>query len=355
MEVSGGGRCNVTNSFASVADLAAVYPRGHRLMGRLMRQFDQRGAYAWFERRGVRLVTQPDDCVFPQSQDARSISHLFLREARRLGISVQTGRRATSIGELLGEADFVVIAIGGQPRREGLVWLDEPIEEPVPSLFTLSIDDTALHGLMGTVVERAQVMLPGTKLRADGPLLLTHWGVSGPSVLRLSSYGARLLHDCDYRHPLSINWSGMTADEAARELHRLQSTAARRLMTTTHPADMQQRLWQHLLVRALGPGRAAAPWGSLNQKEHNRLVNVLTNDTYAIAGRAPHRDEFVTCGGVSLTAVSAQTLESKRHPHLYFAGEVLDIDGVTGGFNFQCAWTTAHTVARAIASQAGSR
>ncbi len=350
VELSGGGRCNVTNSFAAVGDLSEVYPRGHRLMGRLLRQFSQRDAYAWFEGRGVGLTTQADDCVFPQSQDARSISHLFLREARRLGIDVLTGRRVTSLDELRRTADFVVVTIGGQPRREGLLWLDEPIEEPVPSLFTFSIDDEALHELMGTVVEQAQVMLPGTKLRAAGPLLITHWGVSGPAVLRLSSYGARLLSDCGYRHPLSINWLGMGSAEATQELHRLQATAGQRLMTTARPAALQQRLWQHLLTRALGAGRTHAPWGSLNQKELNRLLNVLTNDTYLISGRAPHRDEFVTCGGVSLTAVNAQTLESKRHPRLYFAGEVLDIDGVTGGFNFQCAWTTAHTVARFIAA-----
>ncbi|MBQ9667545.1 MAG: aminoacetone oxidase family FAD-binding enzyme [Prevotella sp.] len=349
VEISGGGRCNLTNSFASVGtDLAQVYPRGHRLLGRLFRSFSHRDAYAWFERRGVALVTQSDDCVFPASQDARSISHLFLREARRLGIELHTGVRISSLSDL-ADYDYVIVAIGGQPRREGLLWLEQPIEEPVPSLFTLSIADERLHELMGTVVPQAQALLPGTRLRASGPLLITHWGMSGPCILRLSSYGARLLSECGYRHPLAVNWLGMSAAEAQQMIAQIISRHPQRLLSTERPDGMQQRLWQYLLEKSLG-GRAHAPWGSLNQKEQNRLLNTLTNDTYDVCGRAPHRDEFVTCGGVSLTAVNPQTLESKTHPGLYFAGEVLDIDGVTGGFNFQAAWTTAHAVARAIAA-----
>ena len=292
------------------------------------------------------VVTQDDDCVFPRSQDARSISHLFLHEARRLGIELQTGIRINQLSNL-SDYDNVVIAIGGQPRRERLLWLEQPIEEPVPSLFTLSIADERLHELMGTVVPQAQALLPGTRLRASGPLLITHWGMSGPCILRLSSYGARMLHDCDYRHPLAINWLGLSVSEAQQMLAQIISSHPQRQLGSLRPDGMQQRLWQYLLEKSLA-SRAHAPWGSLNQKEQNRLLNTLTNDTYAISGRAPHRDEFVTCGGVCLTAVNPQTLESKTHPRLYFVGEVLDIDGVTGGFNFQAAWTTAYTVARAI-------
>ncbi len=347
VEISGGGRCNLTNTFASVgSDLAQVYPRGYRLLSRLFRSFSHRDAYEWFERRGVALVTQDDDCVFPRSQDARSISHLFLHEARRLGIELQTGVRINQLSNL-SDYDNVVIAIGGQPRRERLLWLEQPIEEPVPSLFTLSIADERLHELMGTVVPQAQALLPGTRLRASGPLLITHWGMSGPCILRLSSYGARMLHDCDYRHPLAINWLGLSVSEAQQMLAQIISSHPQRQLGSLRPDGMQQRLWQYLLEKSLA-SRAHAPWGSLNQKEQNRLLNTLTNDTYAISGRAPHRDEFVTCGGVCLTAVNPQTLESKTHPRLYFVGEVLDIDGVTGGFNFQAAWTTAYTVARAI-------
>ena len=354
VEVSGGGRCNVTNTFASVgSDLQSVYPRGHRLMGRLMRTFSQRDAYQWFERRGVALVAQADDCVFPASQDAHTIIRLFLSEARRLGIAVQTGERIDDIAALLADYDHVVVATGGQPRREGLLWLGQQIEAPVPSLFSFGIDDARLHQLMGTVVGQAQAMLPGTRMHADGPLLITHWGMSGPCILRLSSYGARLLNECGYRHPLSINWIGTTATEARQLIADLMQRHPQRQLGSQRPEGLQQRLWHYLLEKSLG-ARAVAPWGSLNQKEQNRLLNVLTNDTYQISNRAPHRDEFVTCGGVSLSAVNPQTLESKSHPRLYFAGEVLDIDGVTGGFNFQAAWTTAYTVARAISRRATS-
>lgn len=351
VEISGGGRCNVTNSFRSVGtDLAAVYPRGHRLMGRLFRSFGPRDAYEWFEQRGVRLVTQDDDCVFPQTQDARTISHLFLSEARRLGIDLRTGQRITSLDDLT-DYDAAVIAIGGQPRRDALLWLRQPIVDPVPSLFTLSIDDPRLHDLMGTVVPTAQVLLPGTRLRADGPLLITHWGMSGPAILRLSSYGARLLSECGYRHALAVNWLGTSEADARQLISRLIALHPQRQIATQRPDGLQQRLWQYLVEKSLGAQRARAPWVSLNQKEQNRLLNTLTNDTFQTSGRAPHRDEFVTCGGVALTAVNAQTLESRTHPGLYFCGEVLDIDGVTGGFNFQAAWTTAHAVARALAAE----
>ena len=349
VELSGGGRCNCTNAFRSVADLQSVYPRGHRLMKRLFRTFDHRDAYRWFEQRGVRLVTQADGCVFPASQDAHTIINLFLAEARRLGIAVKTEARVSSLDELAG-FDHVCVCTGGQPRREGLQWLGQPVEEPVPSLFTFSIDDAALRSLMGTVVDAATVVLPGTKLRAQGPLLITHWGMSGPAILRLSSYGARLLHDAGYRMPLVVNWTGRSEAETADELAGLCAHHGLKQLPTMRPFGMQQRLWQYLLHKALS-GREHAPWGSLNKKEMNRLVNVLTADEYVIAGRAPFKDEFVTCGGVAVGAVSLQTLESKTHPGLYFAGEVLDVDGVTGGFNFQAAWTTAYVVAQAIAAR----
>ena len=351
VEVSGGGRCNCTNSFEDVSDLQQVYPRGHRLLKRLFNAFDHRDAYEWFERRGVPLVTQADHCVFPRSQDAHTIINLFLSEARRLGIEVKKGCCIDSLSEL-ADYDFVAVATGGQPRAEGLQWLQQPIVEPVPSLFTLSIADEGLHQLMGTVVEHATALIPGTKLRAEGPLLITHWGMSGPCILRLSSYAARVLHDSSYQMPLSVNWLSASEADMQATLQRTASENPQKQIATMHPSGLQQRLWQYLVEKSLGSDRAHAPWASINKKEVNRLVAVLTNDSYQIAGRAPFRDEFVTCGGVSLSAVNASTLESKTHPRLYFAGEVLDIDGVTGGFNFQAAWTTAWTVAQAIAQRA---
>ena len=348
VEISGGGRCNCTNSFEDVVDLQSVYPRGHRLLKRLFKVFDYRDAYQWFEHRGVKLTTQEDHCVFPQSQDSHTIINLFLSEASRLSINVKTGCKVSSLDEL-ADYDFVAVTMGGKPQADGLRWLNQPLESPVPSLFTFNINDTLLRQLMGTVVD-ATAMIPGTKMRASGPLLVTHWGMSGPCILRLSSYAARWLSKHDYKQPLAINWTNRKENEVQEQLAALRQQHAQKQLTTIRPFDLPQRLWTYLTEKALG-GRAKAPWGSLNQKEINRLTNTLINDTYQIAGRAPFKDEFVTCGGVSLAAVNPSTLESRTQPHLYFAGEVLDIDGVTGGFNFQAAWTTAYAVATAISTQ----
>nr|AGH14125.1 HI0933 family flavoprotein [Prevotella sp. Sc00066] len=348
VEISGGGRCNCTNSFEDINDLQSVYPRGHRLLKRLFKQFDYRDAYQWFEHRGVKLTTQEDHCVFPQSQDSHTIINLFLSEARRLGIAIKTGYKVSSLDEL-ADYDFVAVTMGGKPLIDGLRWLNQPLESPVPSLFTFNINDTLLRQLMGTVVD-ATAMIPGTKMRASGPLLVTHWGMSGPCILRLSSYAARWLSEHDYKQPLAINWTNSKENEVQEQLATMRQQHAQKQLTAIRPFDLPQRLWTYLTEKALG-GRAKAPWGSLNQKEMNRLTNTLINDTYQIAGRAPFKDEFVTCGGVSLAAVNPSTLESRTQPHLYFAGEVLDIDGVTGGFNFQAAWTTAYAVATAISTQ----
>ena len=352
VEISGGGRCNCTNSFAEVRDLSAVYPRGHRLMKRLMKGFSQRDAYAWFERHGVRLTTQEDQCVFPASQDAHTIINCFLAEARRHQIEIRTERLVESLDEL-ADFDFIAVTTGGSPKPEGLRWLSDlghEIASPVPSLFTFRIDDERLHNLMGTVVEEATAYIPGTNFRASGPLLITHWGMSGPAILKLSSYAARHLAEHDYRQPLAVNWLSRNDEAIKQELSRLSIEGGKKLLASLRPFDLPTRLWTYLLDKSLGQ-RAQSPWLSLNQKEINRLTNTLVNDTYEIAGRAAFKDEFVTCGGIALDAVNPTTLESRHVPHLYFAGEVLDIDGITGGFNFQAAWTTAYTVALAITKE----
>lgn len=347
VKVSGGGRCNCTNTFEHVTDLSQVYPRGHRLLKRLFNVFDYRDAYRWFEQHGVALTVQDDHCVFPQAQDSQVIINCFLSEARRHGVEIRTSHNVNNLEEL-SDFDYVVVTTGG--ITDSISLFTSLLAKPCPSLFTFRIADEALTALMGTVVEPAQVMLPGTKMRAEGPLLITHWGMSGPAILRLSSYGARLLADCGYQHPLCVNWTCLREQEVADELGRLTVEAAQKQLPNVRPFGLPTRLWEYLLQKSL-QGRAHAPWGSLNRKELNRLQNVLTNDQYLIAGRAPFKDEFVTCGGVELSAVYPQTLESKERPHLYFAGEVLDIDGVTGGFNFQAAWTTAFVVAQSIAEK----
>lgn len=318
-------------------------------MKRLFNVFNYEDAYRWFERHGVPLVTQDDECVFPQAQDSHAIIDCFLTLAKRYQIAIEKGVKVQSLADLKG-FDYVAVTTGGSPKGEGLRWLEDlghETESPVPSLFTFSIDDERLHALMGLVVDDAVVHIPGTKLRADGALLITHWGLSGPAILRLSSYAARHLAENNYQAPLSINWLHGSEVDAQEALQEMAVREPQKQLTTCNPFDLQQRLWSYLVEKALAD-RCRIRWAEMNKKDVNRLVNVLVNDTYQIAGRAPFKDEFVTCGGVSLKAVNPVTLESRHVPRMYFAGEVLDIDGVTGGFNFQAAWTTAYTVASSI-------
>ena len=355
VEISGGGRCNCTNSFESVRDLSQVYPRGHRLMKRLFKTFNYRDAYQWFENHGVRLVTQEDECVFPASQDSHTIINLFLAEARRHHIDIRTQNKITSLDEL-ADYDYKVITTGGASAGSATVLstvpeLVEGLVEGVPSLFTFSIADEALRALMGTVVEAATAYIPGTNFKASGPLLITHWGMSGPAILRLSSYAARALHDHQYQMPLAVNWCSEKDAAVQQELQRLIARHPQKQLASIRPFNLPSRLWSYLLEKTLGE-RAQYRWQHLTQKDLNRLTNCLCNDNYQIAGRAAFKDEFVTCGGVSLSSVDPNTLESKHLPRVFFAGEVLDIDGVTGGFNFQAAWTTAYVVAQAIARHA---
>ena len=356
VEVSGGGRCNCTNSFEDVRDLSQVYPRGHRLMKRLFKRFNYRDAYEWFERHGVRLVTQDDHCVFPASQDSHTIINMFLAEAKRHKIEIRTGCKIESL-EQLADFDYIAITTGGMPKSGSSLFTihsslftihSSLFTPPVPSLFTFSIADEALRALMGTVVEGATAFIPGTNFRSTGPLLITHWGMSGPAILKLSSYAARELHDHQYQMPLAVNWLSKKDPEILQALQEIISHHPQKQLSSIRPFDLPSRLWNYLLEKALKE-RAQNRWQNLNQKELNRLVNILCNDNYQIAGRAAFKDEFVTCGGIDLAAIDPNTLESKDLPHVYFAGEVLDIDGITGGFNFQAAWTTAFTVAQAIA------
>lgn len=346
VEVSGGGRCNCTNSFEAVTDLQQVYPRGHRLLKRLFKTFDHRDAYEWFERHGVRLVTQEDNCVFPMSQDSHTIINMFLAEAKRHGVEIRTQCKIESL-EQLKDYDYIAITTGGGTASMAGV----PVIDAVPSLFTFSIEDEALRALMGTVVEDATASIPGTKHRATGPLLITHWGMSGPAILKLSSYAARDLHDHNYQMPLAVNWTSSKEPEIQQELQEIIIRHPQKQISSIRPFNLPSRLWDYLVTKTLGE-RAQNRWQNLNKKELNRLTNALCNDQYQIAGRAAFKDEFVTCGGIDLSAINTNTLNAKTLPQLYFAGEVLDVDGVTGGFNFQAAWTTAYCVSMAISQLA---
>ena len=352
--ITGGGRCNLTNSFEGIRSLSEVYPRGERLMKRLLHVFSQEDTWHWFESAGVPLVLQDDHCVFPRSQDAMDIVHALLRRMDGANLRLKTPVSSVIPGltrNLLVDGspyDAVVVTTGGAPK--GLPMLDGLDLEwvpTVPSLFTFTVKDEGLRALMGLVVD-ASVSIPGTSFKADGPLLITDWGLSGPAVLRLSSYAARYLHDTGYKAPLAVNWLAAGEAETREVLKRLEAANPRKQVSNTPPEGLQARLWNHLILRV--GLRADIRWAELGSKGFNKLVNVLTQDAYAIEGKTKFREEFVTCGGVALSNVNPATLESKTHPGLYFAGEVLDIDAVTGGFNLQAAWTTGAVVARSIAA-----
>ena len=349
--ITGGGRCNLTNSFEGIRSLGEAYPRGERLMKRLLRVFSQEDTWRWFEDAGVPLVLQDDHCVFPRSQDAMDIVHALLR--RMEGVNLLLRTPVHSIGPDLtvdGEAyDAVVVTTGGAPKGLPLLeGLDLEWVPTAPSLFTFTIQDEGLRALMGLVVE-ATVSIPGTTFKADGPLLITDWGLSGPAVLKLSSYAARHLHDAGYKAPLSVNWLSLSEAETRALLEELSTANPRKQVSNTPPAGLQVRLWNYLTIKA--GLRPDIRWAELGSKGLNKLVNTLAQDSYTIAGKTKFRDEFVTCGGVALSNLNPATLESKQYPGLYFAGEVLDIDAITGGFNLQAAWTTGYVAAQSIASK----
>lgn len=360
--VTGGGRCNLTNSFDGIRSLDEAYPRGARLLKRLFRMFDYNDVYQWFESEGVSLTTQEDECVFPVSQDAMEIVNTLVRLMRSLGVKLITRHRVAAIdreaedGEYLltfshgdvAKADAVVVTAGGSPQVRGLEMYEKlglDIVSPVPSLFSLNLEkDHPMTALMGTVVNDVQARLVGTKLAAFGPLLITHWGVSGPAILKLSSYAARILAENDYKAQLAINWFGQANEaEVTSIITEIAEQNQKKLVSSVWPERFNNRMWCYL-IDACGL-RQDMRWGELGKKGLNKLVALLTNHTLNIVGKNKYKEEFVTCGGVALSNVNSSTLESKKHPHLYFAGEILDVDAITGGFNLQAAWTMGYVVA----------
>lgn len=352
LSITGGGRCNLTNTFRDISHLQQAYPRGWRLMQRLFRRFSPEDTCRWWEREGVELVTQKDQCIFPRSQDAGQVVKTLSRLMHESGVKLITGSRIT---ELPQGYDAFVITTGGSPHLSPLVLslpgatTDSFTVSPVPSLFALNIDDASLQSLMGTTIDDARVSIAGTKFQAEGTLLITHFGTSGPAILRLSSYAARHLHEQQYKVTLSINWMQGENEEAVRA--SLQNYLhSNRLVANHHPQHLTERHWTMLLRRANIP--ETCRWDKVNRKELNRLVSILTADTYVVTGRRTHKAEFVTCGGVALQSVNPDTLALRALPNVYLAGEVLDIDGITGGFNLQAAWTTGRIVAQSISQRA---
>lgn len=361
VKISGGGRCNLTNA-CEPGDLYVAYPRGGRSLKKAFNLFNNRDCVQWFESRGVPLVTQEDNCIFPVSQDSQSIIDCFLQECRRLGVNIDLGVNVTAVKQIEGEQlqvsfnhrdseagifDKVIVTTGGSPKRKGLDWLEEyhKIESPVPSLFTFNIPKDPVTKLMGIVVEKALVSLAGTKLKADGPLLITHWGMSGPAILKLSSLGARILSEKEYDFKILVNWVNDPSNDSVLEsLNGIIKDHSNKILANFRPYGLSDRLWQFLMKRGnLSP---QTRWGDMGRKSINKLMNILTNDEYTVKGTTTFRDEFVTCGGVSLKSVNMGTMQSKKVPNLYFAGEVLDIDAITGGYNLQAAWSTGFLAAQ---------
>lgn len=373
VRVSGGGRCNVTHACFDPRELVKRYPRGGRELLGAFHRFQPRDTIAWFAERGVELKTEADGRMFPVTDDSATIVECLSRAAESAGVKIVTSlgvRTAEAVGgrgegggasepsfwlTLTDDANLrcekLLIATGGNRSSAGLIIaekLGHAIEPPVPSLFTFHIDDKRLEGLSGVSVENAAVAVRGTKLKESGPLLVTHWGMSGPAILKLSAWGARDLARMNYEFPLIVNWAGGKNREALlRELTAVREQNPKKQITTWSPLEMPQRLWERL-VTASGIA-ASTPWAQIGNAALGKLAGDLTAAEFQVVGKSLFKEEFVTCGGVRLSEVDFRTMESRVCPGLHFAGEVLDIDGVTGGFNFQSAWTTGWLAGRALA------
>lgn len=362
VRISGGGRCNVTHDQREIRKLARNYPRGERFLRQAFKQFSVDDTIAWFANEGVTLKTEVDGRMFPTTDDSSTIIHALEGAASRAGVRVclRSGLRVldkrndgifvATMGNGTVEADRVIMTTGGHPGTasyERLARLGHTIVPPVPSLFTFNIPDDPIRDLMGIALN-TRLRVVGTDIETTGPVLITHWGLSGPAVLRASAWGSRLLHERGHRFTVRVNWLGGSSEEEVRRVLADEGTAMdRKLATNADPFKLPRRFWEHQLAKAGIEG--SKPWSAVAKKERNRLIDLLTNDRFEVHGKTTFKEEFVTAGGVDLAEVDPRTLQSCKVPGLYFAGEVLDIDGITGGFNFQAAWTTGH-----IAGKLGS-
>jgi predicted Rossmann fold flavoprotein len=358
VKISGGGRCNVTHACFDPRELSEHFPRGQRPLIGPFQAFQPTDTIEWFRARGVEMYTQEDGCLFPVSDSSQTIIDCFLHAAKAAGVTMRVNAAVDAIshdakgftltlsgGETL-QADRVLIATGGcrVPAMGALpVSLGHTLEPPVPSLFTFHIDAPWVHELAGIVIEPVEAAAAG--LIETGILLFTHWGVSGPVILRLSAWGARKLADLDYKFPLTLNWLPET--DVAAELDSRKASSPAKLIVNTPIAPLTSRLWEALILAAGVPRDTR--WSGLSKANQRALVQQLTRTELPVTGKSMNKDEFVTCGGVRLSEVNFKTMESRIVPGLYFAGELLDIDGITGGFNFQSCWTTGWLAGRAMA------
>ncbi len=364
VKVSGGGRCNVTHACFDVRELTDRYPRGERALISPFHRFQSRDTVEWFENRGVRLKTEADGRMFPSTDASQTIVDCLMRAATTAGVLLWPNRELESVlpcqaggfslvlkgGQTLA-CDRLLLATGGCRAASAggvAVSLGHSLEPPVPSLFTFHIETEWLRELAGISMEAVEVGVPGTPLSEKGPLLITHWGLSGPAVLRLSAWGARLLHARNYHFPVSVNWlCGMSPERVAASFQACRVNQGARLVVNAPVGSIPIRLWERLVTTA-GVSKETR-WAGLAKTDQHRLNTQLTRTEFQVTGKSLNKDEFVTCGGVRLAEVNFKTMESKIRPGLFFAGELLDIDGITGGFNFQAAWTTGWIAGRAMA------
>jgi predicted Rossmann fold flavoprotein len=365
VRISGGGRCNVTHACFQARELAAHYPRGEQALIAPFKAFQASDTVVWFESRGVVLKTEKDGRMFPTTDSSQTVIDCLLGQARSAGVRLTLNRGIEAVtkrpeggfelklsdGETL-ECDRLLLATGGcrVPALGQLaVSLGHTLEPPVPSLFTFHIETQWVRELAGVSVEAVEVSVPGTGFRERGPVLLTHWGLSGPVVLRLSAWAARELHGLDYRFPLRLNWLPHLSMEAlATTLQSRRNTQPARFVVNTPISPLTARLWERLVQAAGIP--ADMRWAALSRSGRHQLAQQLQRTELPVTGKSLNKDEFVTCGGVRLGEVSFKTMESRICPGLHFAGELLDIDGLTGGFNFQAAWTTGWLAGQALAA-----
>ncbi len=368
VRISGGGRCNVTHHCFEPARLVEYYPRGGKALRGAFSRFQPKDTVQWYESKGVKLKTEPDGRMFPTTDSSETIINCLMQAAERAGVRLFTGTGVKTVKQFFAaenksyfqielkndrsfKCDRLLIATGSNPL--GYRWaknLGHKIEPPVPSLFTFNIKDSRLQDLAGVSVSNAQVRLGAgkNKLEQTGALLITHWGVSGPAILKLSAWGARFLYDLKYNSSLQINWLPEYNQEILKQdLVAVKETNPKRKIVNYCPLKLPKRLWQSLVnYVGINPNKV---WSQISKKELNKLVIEIVQGNYKITGKGVFKEEFVTCGGVSLKEVDFKTMESKKCPGLYFAGEILNIDGVTGGFNFQSAWTTSWLAGNAIA------
>jgi predicted Rossmann fold flavoprotein len=365
VKISGGGRCNVTHACFEPEQLVKNYPRGGRELLGAFHRFQPRDTLAWFNTRGVETKTEEDGRMFPTSDNSESIVNALHEAAQKNQVKILIQRGVKTIQYLKekfevelnsGEMelfDKVIIATGGNKSSGGLAMAESfghTIIPPVPSLFTFHIQDHRLTDLSGLSVEKVKVKAGGTKLTTEGPLLLTHWGMSGPAILKLSAWGAREFAEFNYNFTIEINWvPEFTQLALTKTLNEIRIAEARKQIATFSPVPIPQRLWERLLIAAeINP---TTPWAHINNQQLDKLYKQLTQAEFTVTGKSMFKEEFVTCGGVKLSEINFKTMESRKQPGLFFAGEVLDIDGVTGGFNFQNAWTTGWLAGQAAAER----